>query len=146
MQLWCAVLPGLYLPCEKKTTFLYILYLLYPDQKDAMRQSEVTMGNHGICTCVAWTCAACSCLWSVLHIKSKHHTTLWIAENLSVWWMHEYSSDCLSVKYIEISQWNKGHFPSQFADSVRLGAKKSFAIWMSFNQSLMGNFSVCWSY
>lgn len=60
--------------------------------------------------------------------------------------MHEHFSDCLSVKYIEISQLNEGLFPNQFADSVKLGSNKSFAIWMSFNQPLMESFSVCWSY
>lgn len=141
-----ALLSGIYLPCAKENSISVQLIFPLSWQQDAARQSEVTMWNHSICSCVAWACAACSCLWSVLHINSEHHTTLRIAENLSVWWMHEYFSDCLSVKYIEISQGNKGHFPNQFADSVKLGANKSFATWMGFNQPLMESFSVCWSY
>lgn len=145
MELWYAVLPGLYLPWAVNFCTPYISFIL----TSKMQQVSLTWQCEITAFALVWPgfgWAACSCLWSVVHIKNEHHPALRIAENLSVWWMHEYFSDCLSVKYIEISQLNKGHFPNQFSDSVKLDANKSFAIWMSFNQPLMESFSLCWSY
>lgn len=40
-------------PIQKEIALLHTLYLLDPDKQDAIRQSEVTIRNDSICTCVA---------------------------------------------------------------------------------------------
>ena len=41
-------------PIQKEIALLHNLYLLDPDKQDAIRQSEVTIRNDSICTCVAY--------------------------------------------------------------------------------------------